>query len=175
MVAADLIAAVTQAETVALAFVLAGWWWGSARLDAIDRSPLTSQARVVVTAPPRRSSFAVRIQAQLQRFGDLAVSEPILLELPAGRAPAQGAVLDVLGVLAPPHGPENGFDERTWLRRTVIAVCSVIPFLVAYARLYRGMHHLSDVVVGAINGLICAGLAAHCLGRRRRDTTEATD
>jgi PAP2 superfamily. len=65
--------------------------------------------------------------------------------------------------------------ERTWLRRTVIGVCSVIPFLVAYARLYRGMHHLSDVVVGAINGLICAGLAAHCLAHRRRDTTEATD
>jgi len=65
--------------------------------------------------------------------------------------------------------------ERTWLRRTVIAVCSVIPFLVAYARLYRGMHHLSDVVVGAINGLICAGLAAHCLVHGRRDTTEATD
>jgi len=37
------------------------------------------------------------------------------------------------------------------------------PFLVAYARLYRGMHHLSDVVVGAIDGLICAGLGAHCL------------
>jgi membrane-associated phospholipid phosphatase len=55
--------------------------------------------------------------------------------------------------------------ERTWLRRTVIAVCSVIPILVAYARLYRGMHHLSDVIIGAINGLICAGLAAYCLYR----------
>jgi undecaprenyl-diphosphatase len=65
--------------------------------------------------------------------------------------------------------------ERTWLRRTVIGVCSVIPILVAYARLYRGMHHLSDVVVGAINGLICAGLAAHCLVHGRRDSTEATD
>jgi hypothetical protein len=36
------------------------------------------------------------------------------------------------------------------------------------------MHHLSDVVVGAINGLICAGLAAHCLVHRHRDTTGAT-
>ena len=53
--------------------------------------------------------------------------------------------------------------KRTWLRRTVIGVCSVIPVLVAYARLYRGMHHLSDVVVGAINGLVCAALAASCL------------
>jgi undecaprenyl-diphosphatase len=53
--------------------------------------------------------------------------------------------------------------EATWLRRTAIGVCSVIPARVAYARLYRGMHHLSDVVVGAINGLICAALAASCL------------
>jgi membrane-associated phospholipid phosphatase len=33
--------------------------------------------------------------------------------------------------------------------------------------LYRGMHHLSDVIVGAINGLVCAGLAAACLIHRR--------
>jgi len=107
----------------ALALLLTGWWWGSARLDAIDRSPLTpllgtaERAQVVVTAPPRRSRFAIRVPAELHRFGTLRTSEPILLELPAGRAPAQGAVLDVLGVLAPPHGPEHGFDERTWLRR----------------------------------------------------------
>jgi len=55
--------------------------------------------------------------------------------------------------------------ERAWLRRTVIGVCSLIPVLVAYARLYRGMHHLSDVMVGAINGLLCAGLAAGALVR----------
>ena len=65
--------------------------------------------------------------------------------------------------------------ERTWLRRTVIGVCSVIPVLVAYARLYRGMHHLSDVVVGAINGLICAALAAGALAHQRADPTEAAD
>src|SRR5207248_94598 len=45
------------------------------------------------------------------------VSEPVQLELPLGRAPAQGDILEVLGVLRRPHGPEHGFDERTWLRR----------------------------------------------------------
>src|SRR5450759_4281021 len=64
--------------------------------------------------------------------------------------------------------------ERAWLRRTVIGVCSIIPVLVAYARLYRGMHHLSDVVVGAINGLACAGLAAACLVNRRGDATKTS-
>jgi competence protein ComEC len=107
----------------ALAIALLGWWWGSARLDAVDRSPLskllgTSEtARVVVTAPPRRSTFSLRVQAEVERWGRRRVSEPVLLELPVGRAPAQGDVLSVLGVLAPPHGSERGFDERTWLRR----------------------------------------------------------
>jgi undecaprenyl-diphosphatase len=53
--------------------------------------------------------------------------------------------------------------ERPWLRRLVVVVCAVIPFLVAYARLYRGMHHLSDVLIGALNGIACALLAWTCL------------
>jgi membrane-associated phospholipid phosphatase len=84
---------------------------------------------------------------------------------PSGHVGASVALYTSLAVMATTI-------ERTWLRRTVIDVCSVIPFLVAYARLYRGMHHLSDVIVGAINGLVCAGLAAGCLVRRRSETTE---
>jgi competence protein ComEC len=131
-VGSSLIAAVglpgCRLPLLALAAALACWWWGSARLDGLDHSPLrrllgtAEHARVVVTAPPRTSRFDVRVQADVRRFGVLDVSEPILLELPAGRAPAQGDVLDVLGVLTAPHGPENGFDERTWLRRHGIHV-----------------------------------------------------
>lgn len=56
--------------------------------------------------------------------------------------------------------------ERAWLRRLVTVVCVVIPFLVAYARLYRGMHHLSDIIIGALNGILCALLAWLYLRRR---------
>jgi competence protein ComEC len=45
------------------------------------------------------------------------VHEPVLLELPSGRAPPQGARLSVLGILREPRGPSHGFDERAWLRR----------------------------------------------------------
>lgn len=41
----------------------------------------------------------------------------------------------------------------------LIAVLVSLPFLVAAARLYRGMHHPSDVVVGAVNGLVCLTIA----------------
>jgi competence protein ComEC len=108
---------------LAVALAAAGWWWGSARLGAIDRSPLepllgtAERARVVVTGSPRRSRFDLRVPASVQRFGAARIEEPVLLELPVGRAPAQGDVLDVLGVLEPPRGPEGGFDELTWLRR----------------------------------------------------------
>jgi undecaprenyl-diphosphatase len=55
--------------------------------------------------------------------------------------------------------------ETPWLRRLVTTVCLIVPLLVAYARLYRGMHHLTDVVVGMANGLVCFWLAWFWLRR----------
>jgi undecaprenyl-diphosphatase len=52
------------------------------------------------------------------------------------------------------------------LRRAVTTLCLVIPLLVAWARLYRGMHHLSDILVGAANGVACALLAWAYLRRK---------
>ncbi len=56
--------------------------------------------------------------------------------------------------------------ERTLLRRLVTAVCVVVPLLVGYARVFRGMHHVTDVTVGALNGIVCTLLAWHALRRR---------
>ncbi len=112
-----------QFGILALALALIGWGWGSARLDALDHSVLLAdvgraeQARVVVTGPPRPSRFAVRAPGRVDRFGRLRPHESVLLELPLGRSPPQGAELEALGVLALPRPAANGFDERTWLRR----------------------------------------------------------
>ena len=106
-----------------VALALAGWWWGSARLDALDRSQLlprvgtAERALVAVTGPARRSQFDVRVPAQMRRFGRDEIREPVLLRLPPGRSPPQGALLDLVGEIRLPRGPKNGFDERTWLRR----------------------------------------------------------
>jgi competence protein ComEC len=113
------------ARLAALALVLglAGWWWGSARLDALDRSPLTSDVGragrvvVVVTAPPVEGRYTLRVQGHVRTFDDEPIGEPAELELHLGRSPPQGAVLDALAVVKLPPEPENGFDERTWLRR----------------------------------------------------------
>ncbi|MEP6909622.1 MAG: DNA internalization-related competence protein ComEC/Rec2 [Actinomycetota bacterium] len=108
---------------LAAALLLAGLWWGNARLDALDESVLLPRAGsagpmlVAVTGPARRSRYDLRVPAQARRFRDVELREPVLLRLPAGRSPPQGAILDVIGEIRLPRGPANGFDERTWLRR----------------------------------------------------------
>ncbi len=56
------------------------------------------------------------------------------------------------------------------VRRVVVVVCLVAPALVTFARLYRGMHHVTDVVLGLVNGVACALLAWNYL---RRDGSHA--
>ena len=113
---------------LAVLALAAGWWWGSARLDALDRSPLRAlvghagRATVVVTSQPRTGRFNIRASGAVRWFAWRSIHEPVQLELPLGRAPPQGAILDALVVLKEPRGPSHGFDERTWLRRHGIHV-----------------------------------------------------
>ena len=108
---------------LAIGLVLAGSWWGALRLEAIDRSPMSAEvgraavARVTVTGPARRTQFALRIPARIDRFGGRDVREPVLLQLPVGRSPPQGSILELPVLVAAPRSSKDGFDERRWLRR----------------------------------------------------------
>jgi len=105
------------------AFALVGWWWGGARLDAMDRSVLLARVDtaertvLVVTGPVRRSRFELRVPAQVRRFGWMRFKEAVLLELPLGRSPPQGAVIETVTTVRLPRPAKGGFDETTWLRR----------------------------------------------------------
>jgi competence protein ComEC len=115
---------------LAVALVLAGLWWGSARLEALDSSALEREigraalARVEVTGPARRTEFALRVPVRVLRFGRDEIRERARLDLPPERAPPQGSVLDVVVAVARPRGPdaEGGFDEAAYLRRQGIHV-----------------------------------------------------
>ncbi len=112
----------------AVALAAAGLWWGGLRLHELDRSYLASRigqpaaAQAVVTGASSRSPFAVRAAAEVRRFDGVELRERVLLELPAGRAPPQGAVLELRARPVAPRGPETGFDERGWLARRGIHV-----------------------------------------------------
>jgi predicted membrane metal-binding protein len=113
---------------IACALAVAGWWLGSVRLAHLDRSVLLARvgtaerALVDVTAPPRRGRFDSKVTVRVRRFGGSAVDERAQLELPLGRSPPLGAILDVRAEVKLPRGPRHGFDERTWLRRHGIHV-----------------------------------------------------
>jgi len=113
---------------VPCALAVAGWWWGSRRLDALDRSVLQARvgtaerALVETEEPPRIGMFDVRVRAVVLRWGPMRPHEPVLLELPPGRAPPQGSRLSLVGILKLPRGPRNGFDEAAWLRRQGVHV-----------------------------------------------------
>ena len=44
--------------------------------------------------------------------------------------------------------------DRRWLQWTLTVVAVVVPPAVGLCRMYRGFHHLSDVIAGAILGLL---------------------
>jgi competence protein ComEC len=119
---------VRRVALAAVALALVGLGWGALREGALDRSVLAARigeradARVVVTGPVRRTPFALRAPAQVVRFAGLELRERVLLELPLGRAPPQGAVLELRAEPVAPRGPETGFDERAWLARQGIHV-----------------------------------------------------
>jgi undecaprenyl-diphosphatase len=64
--------------------------------------------------------------------------------------------------------------QNVAVRRVVIVLCIVAPLFVAYARLYRGAHHPTDIAWGAVNGVVCALLAWNYLRREPASGTEAT-
>jgi competence protein ComEC len=113
---------------LALALLAGGLWWGSARLEALDRSVLVPRigevgpALVEITGPARRTPFRLRVPARIQRFRSALLSEAVLLELPLGRAPPQGALIETVVELREPRGPSGDFDERALLRRRGVHV-----------------------------------------------------
>jgi competence protein ComEC len=117
-----------RALLLAGSLLLAGLWWGSIRLEALDRSVLageigrTAPTVAVVTGPARRGLFALRVPAVVERFDRDRVREPVLLELPLGRSPPQGARLALVARLDRPRSSADGFNELEWLRRRGVHV-----------------------------------------------------
>ncbi len=51
----------------------------------------------------------------------------------------------------------------SWARWPIVALLVAVPLSVALSRLYRGMHHPSDVLAAFVNGGLCVVIAARNL------------
>jgi competence protein ComEC len=151
------------AGALACTLAVAGWGWGSVRLDRLDHSLLRAQVGraetglVVVTGSPRRGRFDLKMPVRVRRFGRFRLNETAQLELPLGRAPPQGGVLEVLAEAKLPRGSSHGFDERTWLRRRGIHVVLQGDRwrLVGHR---QGLGGLADRLHGWLAGSVVGGL-----------------
>jgi competence protein ComEC len=117
-----------RVAALALTLVAVGLWWGSLRLDALERSWLAAEigdsgpAELVVTGPARQTPWSVRVPAEVREFRGVRIRERVLLLLPVGRSPPRGAVLETVVRVAEPRPAEGGFDERAWLARQGVHV-----------------------------------------------------
>jgi YegS/Rv2252/BmrU family lipid kinase len=59
------------------------------------------------------------------------------------------------------------YVHRRWVRILGVTVLLAVPVLVAYSRLYRGMHHPTDVLAAFVNGLACVAIASLFVLNRR--------
>ncbi len=50
--------------------------------------------------------------------------------------------------------------RKRWVRTLSITVLLAVPLLVAIGRLYRGAHHLTDILAAYVNGGITIAIAA---------------
>jgi competence protein ComEC len=153
---------------LAAALLLAGLWWGSVRLEGLDHSVLRAEigragpALLEVTGPSRRSPFEVRVPVRVLRFGAQSPRERARLDLPAGRGPPQGALLNAIVEVQAPRPEEDGFDEAGYLRRQgVHVILTASTFTVVGHR--GGVGGIADRFRGAIARSLARGLS----GERR--------
>jgi membrane-associated phospholipid phosphatase len=59
--------------------------------------------------------------------------------------------------------------RHRWARPAIIGLLVLVPLAVAAARLYRGMHHPSDVVASFLNGGLSALIAGHVTLQKNRE------
>jgi competence protein ComEC len=141
-----------------MAACLVGWAWGSARLDVIDRSALgdrigtAERARVVVTGPARAGRFGIRVPASIKEWGTARVREATVLELPLGRSPPQGAIVELVGVLA----ASNDFERTLLRRRGIHVVIRATTWHVVGRR--GGVGGVADRIHGYLGRSVAVGL-----------------
>ncbi|MEU6890209.1 diacylglycerol kinase family protein [Streptomyces sp. NPDC046557] len=99
---------------------------------------------------------------------------PPTSSFPSGHVGASVALFGGLAVLV----AARLRGDRRWVRYVAVGVLLLVPVAVACSRVYRGMHHPSDVVGGLLNGACTLLVVTHALllpGRRSGTAGAAGD
>ena len=143
---------------VGLCLIVAGlvlWRTRDWRLAVVPMIAILFQLAIYLTI----TALVVRERPSVDKLDQL----PPMTSYPSGHVGASMALYLVFALLALRI-------ERVALRRTVIVICLTAPLLVAFARLYRGMHHTTDIAAGLLVGVTCALIAYGWYRRRTRSS-----
>ena len=152
----------TTSAIVAVCLVVSAvvlWRTCDWRLAAVPAMAILMQLLLYLTA----TALVHRERPSVQRMESLLP----MSSYPSGHVGASMALYLAIILLASRVGPVG-------LRRSITAVCAAVPLLVAFSRLYQGMHHVSDVVVGMAGGAACAILAYSWYVHRAQTSTVST-
>ena len=158
--------------TIVTALLAAGIvWWAGRRWWVALAPPLALALEGWVHAV-----VSLVIGRERPQVEQLDAAQPTA-SFPSGHVGANVALWVVLAVLSRQH-------QARWLRWVVAAYGVLYTAVLSWSRLYLGMHHLSDVLVGLLNGVACGVLALahlrpdrasrHDAPRRARMGTDAS-
>ncbi|WP_296667426.1 phosphatase PAP2 family protein [Demequina sp.] len=137
----------TCVVVVALVWWRSGRWW----FAIVPAIALAVEAAVFLTS----SLIVGRERPDVDHLDDA----PPTSSFPSGHTGASTSVYIAFALMA--TRIRNGAA-----RVTVIVICVLLPIGVALARVYRGMHHPTDVLAGIAVGVTCALIAWNWLPRR---------
>ena len=132
--------AVVKITAVIVLGSLFAWRWRRWNESALLAGALVLEVSVFVV-----SSFVVGRSRPPIRPLD---SVPPTSSFPSGHTAAAVAFYGALAIIVWWH------VRKPVIRAVALTVAIVMPFVVGLSRMYRGMHHLSDVVVGMVMGAV---------------------
>jgi membrane-associated phospholipid phosphatase len=91
-------------------------------------------------------------------------SAPPTSSFPSGHTAAAVTLYGALAIIA------FRVSRRAWLRTLALVLAIVMPVCVGFARLYRGMHFLTDVLAGALLAIVWLTVTWAVVLRGRRDS-----
>lgn len=158
-------------------------YWGSMLSETAVKIALTAIAAAVMIAVWRRWNDALLVAVALileacifltvtlivgrQRPDVVRLdSSPVDSSFPSGHV-AAAVVYGAFAIIVARH------TAKRWPRVLAVVIAAAVSAIVAWARMYRGMHHLSDVLAGIVLGLVSIWVTWQVM--RRAELRETSD